>query len=163
VLLRPVQKEVLNRSKILERFGIHPTNFAMARAMAGDKSDNIEGLGGIGLKTAVKRFPMLAESSPVTFKTLVGHCKEKLQETPVRAYQNVLDKEDILRRNYHMMQLYTPILSIKAKKQIQETFADPNLAFSQTNMLTMMMQDGFGEVNFSDLYAHCNKICLDNK
>jgi len=163
VLLRPVQKEVLNRSSILDRFGIHPTNFAMARAMAGDKSDNIEGLGGIGLKTAVKRFPMLSESEPVTFNTLVEHCKTQLQESDVRAYQSVLEKEDVLRRNYHMMQLYTPILSIDAKKLIQETIANPDLTFSKTNMLAMMMQDGFGEVNFSDLCAHYNKICLDNK
>ncbi len=163
VLLRPVQKEVLNRSKILDRFGIHPTNFAMARAMAGDKSDNIEGLGGIGLKTAVKRFPMLSESEPVTFNTLVEHSKLQLKENDVRAYQNVLEKEDVLRRNYHMMQLYTPILSIDAKKTIQETIVNPDLTFSKTNMLAMMMQDGFGEVNFSDLCAHYNKICLDNK
>jgi len=163
VLLRPVQKEVLNRHKILERFGIHPTNFAMARAMAGDKSDNIEGLGGIGLKTAVKRFPMLSGSDPVTFDVLTGHCKEQLEESSIRAYHNVLEKEEVLRRNYQMMQLYAPMLSISAKKTIKETFANPDLSFNQTNMLTMMMQDGFGEVNFSDLYAHCNKICLDNK
>jgi len=163
VLLRPVQKEVLNRHKILEKFGIHPANFAMARAMAGDKSDNIEGLGGIGLKTAVKRFPMLAGSDQVTFDALTSHCKQRLEETSIRAYENVLEKEDVLRRNYHMMQLYTPILSIDAKKTIQETFSDPDLTFNQTNMLAMMLQDGFGEVNFSDLYAHCNRICLDNK
>ena len=50
-----------------------------------------------------------------------------------------------------------------AKKLIQETLMNPDLTFNQTNMLAMMLQDGFGEVNFSDLYAHCNRICLDNK
>jgi hypothetical protein len=62
-----------------------------------------------------------------------------------------------------MMQLYTPLLSINAKNLIQKTFKNPDLAFSKTNMLAMMIQDGFGEVNFSDLCAHYNKICLDNK
>lgn len=163
VLMRPVQKEVLSKTSILERFDIHPANFAMARAMVGDKSDNIEGLGGIGLKTAAKRFPMLADSKFVTFDIIKDHCRSQLQEKPVRAYQNVLQNEDVLRRNYHMMQLYTPILSIGAKNLIQETFKNPDLAFSKTSMLAMMMQDGFGEVNFSELCSHYNKICLDNK
>ena len=163
VLMRPVQKEVLSKANILERFDIHPANFAMARAMVGDKSDNIEGLGGIGLKTAAKRFPMLADSKFVTFDIIKEHCRSQLQDKPVRAYQNVLQNEDVLRRNYHMMQLYTPILSISAKNLIQETFKNPDLAFSKTGMLAMMMQDGFGEVNFSELCSHYNKICLDNK
>ena len=41
VLYRPIQKEVLNRKNIVEKFDIHPTNFALARAMAGDSDDNI--------------------------------------------------------------------------------------------------------------------------
>jgi 5'-3' exonuclease len=44
----------------VEEYGIHPTNFAIARAMAGDKSDNIEGVAGIGLKTVSKNFPFLS-------------------------------------------------------------------------------------------------------
>ena len=50
VLLRPIQKEVLNTNKILEKFDIHPTNFALSRAVAGDKSDNLPGVPGVGLK-----------------------------------------------------------------------------------------------------------------
>ena len=61
VQYRPVQKEILNQKSILEKFNVHPTNFAMARAMEGDKSDNIEGIGGLGLKTVAKRFPFLKE------------------------------------------------------------------------------------------------------
>ena len=41
ILYRPIQKEILNKKRILEQFEIHPTNFALARAIAGDKSDNL--------------------------------------------------------------------------------------------------------------------------
>ena len=67
VLYRPIQKEVLNENSIVERFDIHPSNFAMARAIAGDKSDNIEGIEGLGLKTIAKRFPFLKEEKSATF------------------------------------------------------------------------------------------------
>ena len=56
VQYRPIQKELLNERSILEKFNIHPTNFAMARAMEGDKSDNINGIEGLGIKTISKRF-----------------------------------------------------------------------------------------------------------
>ena len=162
VLMRPIQKEVLNKNSIIDRFGIHPNNFAMARALVGDKSDNIEGLGGIGLKTAAKRFPMLAEEKSVTFDCMTDFCRDQLKERTIKAYTNVLQNEDLLRRNYHMMQLYTPIMSIDAKKTIHETLEEPDTSFNKTQLIKYMMQDGFGETNFIELFAHCKKISVDS-
>ena len=163
VLYRPIQKEVLNESKIIEKFDIHPTNFALARAMAGDKSDNIEGVGGLGLKTIAKRFPMLKESQQVTIDDLLEHAQLKEQETNIKAYSRVVDKIDIVERNYKMMQLYTPILTIDAKKSIKETMSDPDLSFNKTQLLKMMLTDGFGEINFIELFQNFNRISLDNQ
>ena len=163
VLMRPIQKEVLNKNSILEKFNIHPNNFAMARALVGDKSDNIEGLGGIGLKTAAKRFPMLAEEKSVTFDCMTGFCRQQLQEKTIKAYQNVIENEDLLRRNYQMMQLYAPMMSIEAKKIVHNTLENPDMSFNKTELTKYMMQDGFGEINFVDLFAHCKKISVDSR
>ena len=43
VLLRPVKNEILNKQRIVEQTGIHPTNMALARAIIGDSSDNPPG------------------------------------------------------------------------------------------------------------------------
>ena len=163
VLYRPIQKEVLNQNSIVEKFDIHPNNFAIARAMAGDKSDNIEGLGGMGLKTISKRFPFLKEEKEVTLSDLVEYSNSQLEEHPLKAYQNVLEKKDILARNYKMMQLYAPILTIDAKKLVNDTLEDPDNSFNKTELLKMMIKDGFGEINFSELFQHLNKISVDNK
>ena len=163
VLYRPIQKEVLNESKIIEKFDIHPTNFALARAMAGDKSDNIEGVGGLGLKTIAKRFPMLKKSQQITIDNLFEHAQLKEQETNIKAYSRVVEKIDIVERNYKMMQLYTPILTIDAKKSIKETMNDPDLSFNKTQLLKMMLTDGFGEINFIELFQSFNRISMDNQ
>ena len=163
VLYRPVQKEVLSKKSILERFNIHPSNFAMARALAGDKSDNIEGVGGIGLKTASKRFPFLKSEKSATFDDMLNLCREKLKDKDIKAYNVVLENEDIFKRNYHMMQLYTPALSINAKRVINETLEEPDQSFNKTELLKMMMKDGFGEINFIELFQHLNKISLDSR
>jgi DNA polymerase-1 len=164
VLYRPVQKEILNKKSIVEKFNIHPTNFAMARAMVGDKSDNIEGIKGVGLKTVSRRFPFLKEGKTKTFSDILSHCKKELDDgIEVKAYRDILEAEDILRRNYQMMQLYAPLLSIDAKNLVNATLQDPDQSFNKTELIKMMMKDGFGEINFIDLFRHLNKISLDNR
>jgi DNA polymerase-1 len=163
VLYRPIQKEVLNKNNIVEKFEIHPTNFAMARAIAGDKSDNIDGIPGIGLKTISRRFPFLKEEKSKTFSDILNHCKNQLDESEIKAYRNVLENEDLLKRNYQMMQLYAPMLTIDAKKLVSDTLQDADKSFNKTELIKMMMKDGFGEINFIDLFRHMNKISLDNR
>jgi DNA polymerase-1 len=160
---RPIQKEILNQNSIVEKFNIHPNNFAMARAMVGDKSDNIDGIAGLGLKTIAKRCPFLKEGKAATFEDLTNYCEERLENCNTKAYQKVLDHGDLLRRNYHMMQLYAPTLSIDAKKMIRRVFEDPDTSFNKTELIKMMMKDGFGEINFIELFQHFNKISIDNR
>ena len=62
-----------------------------------------------------------------------------------------------------MMQLYTPILSVEAKKTIRKTIKDPDFSFNKTELIKMMMKDGFGEINFLELFQHFNKISVDNR
>jgi len=164
VLYRPVQKEILNKKSIVEKFNIHPTNFAMARAIAGDKSDNIEGIPGVGLKTIPRRFPFLKEEKTKTFSDILSHCKKELNDgEEIKAYRNILEAEDVMRRNYQMMQLYAPLLSIDAKNLVNATLQDPDQSFNKTELIKMMIKDGFGEINFIDLFRHFNKIALDNR
>jgi len=159
---RPIQKEILNEVKITDKFNIHPNNFSIARAMEGDKSDNIDGIEGLGLKTIAKRFPFLKDQETVTLSKLLDFCKDQAAETNVKAYTKILENEDVLRRNYQMMQLYTPTLSIDAKKTIRQTLKHADLSFNKTELIKMMLKDGFGEINFSELFQHFNRISVDN-
>ena len=42
-LYRPIQKELVDYPTLIEKFSIHPKNFALARSLVGDKSDNLPG------------------------------------------------------------------------------------------------------------------------
>jgi DNA polymerase I len=162
VLYRPVQKEVLNENSIVEKFNIHPNNFAIARALVGDKSDNIDGIEGLGLKTVAKRFPMLKDRAQVTIDKLMEHSIAMAEETNVRAYPKILESKSLITRNYKMMQLYAPILSVGAKKEVREVVTNPDLSFNKTELLKMMLKDGFGEINFAELFQNFNRISVDN-
>ena len=47
--------------KYLQEFGIESKNLLLYRVLDGDKSDNIPGVYGCGIKTLVKRFPEITE------------------------------------------------------------------------------------------------------
>ncbi|KYH34016.1 DNA polymerase I, thermostable [Clostridium tepidiprofundi DSM 19306] len=48
------KKEIYDKSRIIEEFGVTPTEFIDVKGLMGDKSDNIPGVPGIGEKTAFK-------------------------------------------------------------------------------------------------------------
>ena len=55
-------KEVYNEEKMIEVYGVTPTEFIDVKAIMGDKSDNIPGVSGIGEKGAIsliKEYPSI--------------------------------------------------------------------------------------------------------
>ena len=161
VVFRPIQKEVVNQKSLVEQYGIHPQNFALARAIAGDKSDNLPGVGGVGLPTVSKRFPFLAENISFGTDSLIIHAEEN--KGNVKAYASVIEHQDLIRENYRLMQLYTPSLSVQGKKKIDYALENFEPELAKTNVKAMMIEDGFGVVNFTDLFATMNKIVADSK
>ena len=51
----PTKKKLYNKDKLLEEYGIPAHNFLMYRMIEGDKSDNIGGINGIGIKTLLNK------------------------------------------------------------------------------------------------------------
>lgn len=158
VLYRPTQDEVLNTSKVVEKFKIHPKNFALARAMAGDKSDNLDGIAGVGLGTIAKRFPFMAEDRECYIDEVISFCEEKREEHNLKVYTRIIEGENLIRQNYKIMQLYAPSISIQGKMRIDETLTGYTPEFNKTAMRAMMHKDGFGEVGLSDLVEKLNHM-----
>ena len=161
VVIRPIQKEVINQKALVEQYGIHPKNFALARAIVGDKSDNLKGVGGVGLPTVSKRFPFLSENMSFSIDSVVIHAQEN--QGTIKAYTSVVEHQDLIKDNYRLMQLYTPSLSVQGKQKIDFALENFEPELAKTNAKAMMIEDGFGAVNFTDLFAAMNKIVADSK
>jgi DNA polymerase-1 len=157
VLYRPIQKAFMNKPRILNEFGIHPTNFAMARAIAGDTSDNLAGVRGVGLKTIAKKMEFFAGEGSVTFKELYEYCEN--DNTGLKAFSSILENKDAIQSNYQIMQLYSPAISIQTKNKIQYALDNFVPQFNKTDIIKRMKEDGFGEWNTSDIFAICKRIC----
>ena len=161
ILYRPVQKVIHNRKSIIEEYGIHPNNFALARAVVGDKSDNLDGVPGIGLKTVSRRFPFFSAEKDVFLKELVEFCEN--QESNLKAYKSIPENEKLIKENYELMQLYSPSLSIQTKQSIDWTIEEFEFKFRKTDTNVMMLQDGINEINWNSMFEDFNRIQRDNK
>lgn len=160
ILYRPSQKEILTTKKVVETYGIHPENFCLARAMAGDTSDNIDGVDGIGLPTVAKRFPMLKEETTYFINDIEEYSKDRKDK--VKAYQNILEQIDKVERNYKLMQLYVPQMSIQDAQKIEYALTNSECNFNKTEIIKMMLTDNFGDSNFDELFVCMNKIVREN-
>lgn len=157
VVFRPIQKKFVNKPRILEEFGIHPTNFAMARAIAGDSSDNLKGVRGVGLKTIANKLEFFSKEESVTFDDLYEHCKN--DNTGLKAFSSILENADVIQENYKIMQLYAPAISVQTKMKVQASLDNFAPEFNKTEILKRIKVDGFAEWSMNDLFGICKKIC----
>ena len=150
VLVRPGKnEEVLNKNNVLEQYNIHPRNFAWARAITGDKSDNLEGVKGLGLATVAKRFSFLSENQDYTLKDIMTHAKNN--NSKIKAYQNVLDSEEIIASNYEIMQLYTSTISSQGANKLKYAIKNDGVDLNRSQIRKMLLKDGIGTLNIDDL------------
>jgi DNA polymerase-1 len=162
IIYRPATKKFETSRSILAEYKIHPNNFAIARAMAGDKSDNLAGVERVGLKTAAKLFPELSGTQPVYIDDLIKKTKSKETKLLV-SERNLLLAEDIVDRNYRLMQLYSPVIAPGLAEKVKNIIGDATLSYGLTEIKKMMLIDGFGEYNWEYLELHCRRLVRDSK
>jgi len=150
MIYQPIQNNFLNKKRVIERFGIHPNNFALARAIDGDKSDNLEGIKGAGLKTISKKFEFLAEEKSYTLDDLFSYCKKV--DSNLKIYKSILLGKKKVELNYKLMQLYVPIISPKSSTHIKDTVENFVPSFNRTEVVKMMAIDGINEYRWDALF-----------
>ena len=161
VLLRPVKNEILNKQRIVEQTGIHPTNMALARAIIGDSSDNLPGIRGAGFATVAKRLNFLSTDKTYSIDEVVDFCENVGNK--VKFYKNVSESKHIVEHNYKMMQLYAPQMSVQSKIFVQDAVENFDFSYNKTEIIRLMREDGFGELNWEDLRTNLNRISRENK
>jgi DNA polymerase-1 len=134
----PTKKKTYKPDLIREEYGISPQNFLFYRVLDGDKSDNVPGVDGCGLKTIIKRFPELCEDREVSLDELYQICEDRLKEAKV--YQNVLNSKDIIERNIQIMQLNDPTISASDKLKIMNRFNEPNKPLNKIEFIKAGMK-----------------------
>ena len=135
----PTKQKLYTKEVVKAEFGIIPQNLLTWRAMDGDKSDNITGMRGAGLKSVKKYFPEIVEDKQFTIKDLIEKYKDK--ESKYKIHETLKNSIGILKRNYILMQLYNVNISNRNKLLIQNSFASSDEKLVKFKIQTMFIHD----------------------
>ena len=147
---------LINGMMLLHKEGIHPNNYALARAIDGDKSDNLQGVPRVGMKTIRSNFSILESSTPVTCDELFVHCKMQVKQKNV--HKKLLEYKDRVRSNYDIMQLYEPQISYNGRRKVNFVIDNFEYGLNKLEITKMLMKDGQGSLNLTDLWTAFKNI-----
>jgi 5'-3' exonuclease len=115
----------------------------------GDKSDNIPGVNGCGVKTLVKRFPELTEDVKLSVDDLFRLCDEKRGK--IKIYDDILSAREQILMNRELMQLDDPDISGIIKMNILSKFNEPNDQLNKLDFMKVCLKykavNNFGDIN----------------
>ena len=155
-IYRPIQKKIVTKQTIIDDFMIHPKNFAIARAIEGDKSDNLPGIRGAGLKTIAKRFPYLIREDEYDVADIIRDCA--MQGKKLKIHENIQNNEKLIKDNYAIMQLQYPNIRPMNREIIKNAINDFEPYFDKIKFSQMLAEDDGLSLNFNDLQAVFRKI-----
>jgi DNA polymerase-1 len=139
----PTKKDFIDEKSVVIKYNIYPRNFAIARAIAGDASDNIKGIKGVGLKKLIKYFPFMSEAEKVSLDQLFTHSEENAEK-----YERFLDGKQVIIENHKAMQLETPIVGFSSVQKIREGL-EKVPGFNATSFRKKLLEDGITTINDS--------------
>jgi 5'-3' exonuclease len=132
----PTKKRLYGQAEVLNEYGINTKNFVLYRILDGDKSDNVGGITGCGLKTIIKCFPFLAEDKPYTVQDLFDYAES--HKGKLKVYDTILENKSIVNRNFDLMQLKDTIISTFSQLNINDILKKKNRLnrYAFNNMIT---------------------------
>jgi 5'-3' exonuclease len=149
----PVDKRYFrNGDKIMiNKVEIPHDNVLLCKIFTGDKSDNIDGIQGLGEKTLVKLFPQMQEKQ-CTVEEILDNARNIDQKKPIKTLSNILTgktKSGILGEEFYVVNnkivnLKEPLITDEGKtfvEQIYQETLDPTDR-GYKNLMKMMVADG---------------------
>ena len=122
----PSKKKMYDDKSVFEEFGISSQNYIWYRVLDGDKSDNINGVRGLGLKTIRKKLPFLTDNHICNIDDIV----------------NVLpESKELIDRNYKLMQLNDVDISGNTKTKIVQRVNEPINELVKYKFEKMFLED----------------------
>lgn len=152
-IFSPVHKQYFkNGDKIsINKVNIPHQNVTVCKIFTGDKSDNIDGIEGLGEKTLVKLFPQMLEKS-CTVEEILDYARNIPQKKPIKSLSNILTGktksgilgEEFYKVNSKIVDLHNPLITDEGKELVEQIHTDTIDPTDRgyKNLMRLMMEDG---------------------
>ena len=149
----PITKQYFKNGDMISinKVDIPHYNVLLTKVFTGDKSDNIDGIQGLGEKTLVKLFPQLQEK-PCTIEEILDYARNIPQDKPSKTLTNLLTGktkstilgEEFYTTNKKIVDLTNPLITADGKELVEQILTDTIDPTDRgyKNLMRMMMEDG---------------------
>jgi DNA polymerase-1 len=149
----PITKQYFKNGDMisLNKVDIPHYNVLLTKIFTGDKSDNIDGIQGLGEKTLVKFFPQMQEK-PCTIEEILDCARNIPQKKPIKTLVNLLEgktKSTIFGEQFYLtnktiVDLGNPLITDDGKELVEQILTDTIDPTDRgyKNLMRMMMEDG---------------------
>lgn len=148
----PGSKKQWDESTVVEKFGIHPKNFCLARCFVGDASDGLKGAPGAGFKSMSKRFPKLSEKSNLTIDDIVTDCRKFREQRKLKLYDSIIENENVIRTNWKLMYLESRHLSASQSMKVDGVIESFVPKRNKLSFIKTLMKYQISNVDYDKLF-----------
>lgn len=135
------KKKFITKEDLFEEFRIKSHNFALAKCLCGDDSDNIPGIKGLGFKTVAKKFPMLGSEDTIMLQDLINYSHTQQGET----YKRIVQNTAIVNRNWQLVHLDGSMLSADQMKRVEYVVDTFEPAVNKMSLLKLLIKEGISD------------------
>ena len=154
----PTKKKFYTPRMVMDDYGVPAHNFLMYKVLMGDKSDNIEGVKGLGPKKLPKIVPDLLTQTTLDLDFILEHAGKG--EEPM--HKKISESETQLRLNEELMDLKNPPISGELKLQIARLIEAPINLLSRNDFIMMYSDDQLGNaIKAPDLWLREHFVKLN--
>jgi len=135
----PTKKKLYTKNEVFEEYGIPSRNILTYRVLDGDKSDNIGGIRGAGLKSIVKYLQPITEDKDFTARDLIEFAEKS--DGKIKLLENIKNSSNLIKRNYLLMQLQKVDIPNHTKMKIQGAINGDVPQLIKYRFQTMFLKD----------------------
>tara|TARA_Y100000296_G_scaffold53171_1_gene60913 strand:+ start:1209 stop:2180 length:972 start_codon:yes stop_codon:yes gene_type:complete len=151
-IFRPVKTkenpkgELIDLDWMMQKEGVFPPNYALLKAIVGDKSDNIQGVKGVGEPTAKTDFPLFSTEEDVGLDGILEYA-EKQKE---KKYEKYMKNEELVRRNYEIVQLLDINVSMQSIQALEKSYENKELKFNSYQLRLKLLGENISPSNIDN-------------
>ena len=138
--------ETIDLSYMVEKELVFPPNYALLKAIVGDKSDNITGISGVGEKSAKRDFPLLSVNEDMGVDDILEYANSQKNSK----YQKYIDNEELLRLNYKIVQLLDIEVNMQSIVALEKSYENKDLKFNPYQLRLKLMSEDISPTNIDN-------------
>ena len=151
-IFRPVKTkenpkgELVDLDWMMQKEDVFPPNYALLKAIVGDKSDNIGGVKGVGEPTAKTDFPLLNYMEEADVNDILEYAGKQKD----KRYEKYIDNAELMKRNYDIVQLLDIDVNMQSIQALEKSYENKELKFNSYQLRLKLLGENISPSNIDN-------------